>query len=90
MLVLARAYGGRPLVHRVTGSSSGLVYLVNPSSARTGGARPCSGVGFPVDAVYELDLGITDSLTAAWEAGDIEAVNRLWETARLKTNVGHQ
>lgn len=89
MLVIARAYGDRPLVREVTGASDGLIYLINPSAAETHGIAPFSGVGFPACAVYEHDQSIAESLASAWEAGDVERLTRLWETAPLKAHGAH-
>lgn len=86
MRVIARAYGDRPLVREVTGASDGLIYLVNPSSVETHGITPFSGVGFPASAVYEHDQRLADSLASAWDAGDVEELARLWETAPLKAH----
>lgn len=86
MQVIAKAYGDEPLQRVVTGRAGSIVYLLHPSVVNACGTTPFSGVGFPAASVFEFDLAVFDSLSRAWQSGDLGALARAWAVATPLAN----
>lgn len=78
MLVIAKAYGDRPLTRRIAQDSGEIVYLVDPAINEEVVKRDEMGVGFPRWAVFSYDAELADSLSQAWVNGDSEHLSALW------------
>lgn len=82
MYCLARAYGDEPLKRVAVDSTPDLTYVLSPSAYSATKGADGSGVGFPVECVFEYDEALFKRLRAAFLAADHAALWALWKTAR--------
>jgi hypothetical protein len=81
MLCIARDYRCSPLKRIANGANKNLVYVIHPDLADDGSAVD-RGVGFPREHVFEFDEQLFRELAAAFDAGDMDKLEKLWRRAR--------
>lgn len=82
MQVIARAYGDEPLERIAVGVARKVVYIASASALEATEMGNETGVGFPVDCVFEFDSTLIRALKVAWNTGDESELSRLWSMAR--------
>jgi hypothetical protein len=67
-MVIARAFGGRPLRRIIMGSQSGLAYLAAPEAVLRIESGDLFAVGFPKRDVFRFDETAFQQLELEWRA----------------------
>lgn len=71
--VMVRAYRNEPVKLAAVGAAPGAVLVA--------GGDPGKAIGFPVGAVFRLDLDLFGRLRAAFDAGDQARLEEFWRAA---------
>jgi hypothetical protein len=83
MRVIARAYRGRPLDRVTVGRQGRVVFVADASVSDAIRNTIGDGIGFPAKYVFEFNAELYESLSGAWEAGDLGKLEELWSRATL-------
>lgn len=81
-LIIAMAYGGRPLERLASGKGEAVTFLVAPSEGSAAGDSALKGVGFPDSACFQHDSNLFRLLKDAYERRDERELQALWAKAR--------
>jgi len=76
MVVIARAYRGRPFKLFVVRREQGCIVLSATEQINE------NVVGFPTDCVYQHDGNLFNELHRAWQSGDAEIIEAAWRLAQ--------